>query len=57
MRAHSVYTYTVSDQLEQMTGPDEASTAMTYDLLGRKTSMNGRTWKRGNISTIRRATW
>ncbi|MGB4978921.1 MAG: RHS repeat domain-containing protein, partial [Anaerolineae bacterium] len=38
--AHSVYTYTVSDQLEQMTGPDEALTAMTYDLLGRKTSMN-----------------
>ncbi|MGB4980184.1 MAG: hypothetical protein WBR35_25895, partial [Anaerolineae bacterium] len=37
--AHSVYTYTVSDQLEQMTGPDEALTTVTYDLLGRKTSM------------------
>ncbi|MBK9095721.1 MAG: RHS repeat protein [Anaerolineae bacterium] len=37
--AHSIYTYTVSDQLEQMTGPDEALTTMTYDLLGRKTRM------------------
>jgi RHS repeat-associated protein len=37
--AQATYAYTVTDQLVQMTGPDNAVTDITYDRLGRKTSM------------------
>lgn len=53
--ATATYGYNVRDQLTGVVGADNATTTLTYDLLGRKTAMT-RIWGCGPTPTIRPAT-